>query len=83
MSDEIQTDDSPTQVFRKATGGKFAIGLYIVNSICLVVGAAMLSMKSSEWDAMILMNKVGWALLLLGNVTNTWKAATSTSTRPK
>lgn len=83
MDEETQQEDSVTQVFKKAASGKFSIALYVVNSICLVVGAAMLSMKASEWEGMMPMNKWGWGLLLLGNVTNTWKAATSSSTRPK
>lgn len=59
----------------------FSVGLYLMNSFCLVVGAAMLAMKPSDWHAMSGMNKVGWGLLLAGNVSNTWKAATSQSAK--
>lgn len=62
-------------------GAWFSIALYIINSICLVVGAAMLAMKFEDWSGMWWMQKLGWSLLLIGNVTNTWKAATSASTR--
>lgn len=55
--------------------------LYCINAIAMVAGAAFLAMKPEEWNAMSAMNRVGWSLLLVGNVTNTLKAYLSNSSK--
>lgn len=80
MAEEITSTDA---FAKKAASGKFSIALYIVNSICLTAGLACMDMSLDKWSGYWAMQKVGWLLLLVGNVTNTWKAATSSSARPK
>jgi hypothetical protein len=57
--------------------------LYCLNAGSMAFGAAFVAMKPEEWAAMSGMQKAGWILLLLGNLTNTLKAFISTSSEKK
>lgn len=82
-----QTPDaeSQTAVFRKKveSNPNISLSLYIANSICLSAGMALFEMTSERWSSMSPFMHWGFWLLLAGNITNTWKAALSTSTRKK
>jgi hypothetical protein len=74
---------SDTVIFGKTFKGyKISTILYVINSLAICAGGAMMAMKPDEWGSMSLMQQIGWWLLILGNATNTLKAAVSSSTKP-
>lgn len=75
---------SDTQIFGKTlSGSSKAMLLYAATSACVTIGGACLAMKSEEWASMMLLNKFGWALMLVGGVLTTIKAFYSNSAPPK
>jgi hypothetical protein len=64
-----------TEIFgRTLTGNTKAMLLYAGNAICLAIGGAMFALDQKEWDAWWWAKRIGWMLLLLGQVCNTVKA---------
>jgi hypothetical protein len=72
-----------TEIFTKTvkSNPNLSLGLYVVNSICLAAGQALYEMTSDRWTSMSWFMRVAFWLLIIGNITNTWKAALSSSTR--
>jgi hypothetical protein len=72
---------SDTTLFGKTIRGTDkAMLLYVGNAVALAVGGAMMALDQTEWDSWWWMKKIGWTLILLGNVFNTMKAFYSNST---
>lgn len=73
---------SDTIIFgKKFQGHQKSAWLYVVNAFCLTAGLAFLDLSWDKWQGWWALQKVGFFLLVIGNCTNTLKAATSSSTR--
>jgi hypothetical protein len=82
---------SDTIIFGKTVKGHaksilIYVGISLTINVLLGVGAAFFDMEQEKWLAMWWMKKTGWWMMTAGgvltNMLNTYKAATSNSTRP-
>lgn len=55
---------------------------YFFNSTALAFGGALMSLDEHEWSTWWWAKKLGWFVLLIGNITNTMKALFSDPRKP-
>lgn len=75
---------SDTVIFGKIVKSSTkAMLLYVTMTIALSIGQSMYDLKQEDWNTWWWMKRVGWVVILLGNVANTIKAFYSNSSPAK